>query len=236
MRSPRELIGAVRAHPLRSGAATLVPIALLATLFVGMERGPTPQAAPHTPPPVGTGSHGASPPSRATPVSPSPSHAVPQPVSLVTTVSLRPVSGIDQRPCGKGSSGIPGPGPQSQPAGWCYHASRGLTLTRVEQMGLSSFRLEGQRATFNVDMCVAPADQARFVSLLQRSAGHLIAIVIAGRVIASEQIAQPAPRTILSFTNGWDPEGFTQPQASRLMRRLVGGATWGPAWPSACTR
>jgi hypothetical protein len=235
MRSPHELLGAVRAHPLRSGVAALVPIALLAALFVGMERGPTPHAAPHTPPPAGTSSRGASPPATPGP-SAAPSRAVAKPVTLVTAVSLRPVSGIDQRPCAQGGSGIPGPGPQSQPAGWCYHASRGLTLTRVEQMGLSSFRLDTQRSTYNVDMCIAPADRAPFVSLLRRSAGHLIAIVISGRVIASQQMAQHAAKTVLSFTNGWDPQGFTRAQASTLLHRLAGGVTWGPAWPSVCTR
>ncbi|MGE5287343.1 MAG: hypothetical protein ACM3ML_09110 [Micromonosporaceae bacterium] len=161
---------------------------------------------------------------------------MPRPVSLVTTISLKPVSGIDQRACGHGSSGIPGPGPQSEPSGWCYHAAGGLTLTRVEQIGVSSFHLQGHRSTFNLDVCIAPADQTSFASLLRRSAGHLIAIVISGRVIASEQLSQPAPRTVLSFTDGWNPDGFTQAQATRLLHRLAGGATWGPVWPKVCVR
>jgi hypothetical protein len=238
MWSPRMFAAVVRAHPVRWGIAALAAVAALTALFVVTGLGsPQDKAQPGAAPQ-------ASPSSQATPAS-SRGQLVPpttsspsasRPVSLVTSISLRPISGIDQRACGEGASGIPGPGPESEPAGWCYHAAQGLTLTRVQQIGVSSFQLEGRRSTFNLDVCIAPADRTPFTSLLRRSAGHLIAIVISGRVVASQQLSQQMPKTVLTFTNGWNPDGFTQAQANRLLRRLTGGVTWGSAMPRVCSR
>lgn len=149
------------------------------------------------------------------------------PVRLAVPISLLRVTSIAQRRCSQDPTGVPGPGPAG--FDWCYHLASGLTLTRMQQIGVVNAlpSRPGHHLNFSVVVCVARADRTAFATLMKSSVSHQIAIVISGSVLEAPVIQSPVPTTELAFTDGSAPDGFTRHQANRLLRRLTGNSASG---------